>query len=485
MSESKSNIVPKGWTGYDATQLQTMLMRQYGVMQNGGNPLSQRKISKMEYNDDFANFYSATQDIYSGSAGSGTPGSSQNLIELYFLANKRLGVGNNITQGFSEDALFNWFNPKKVDTRNTHVVVKGFNKFVVDTDFKNQSINWNTHKRVYGIGLLCKFWTNHDDMTKPAPRTPPRKFQVISPLYMAPLNSWETDYIDYDEDIWRFMGGNLKVKQIHRTRIEVSRGTPQQDSYRGLSVLETIYLPLICYYNAIIYITRALAKYGNMTPVMHSGTVVPTPKEYTEFLALMREFEMNNFFFIGKDDRIEYPNTNIGAGLYQTLEILKEEISSGSRIPLNTLFGRSESGGIGGEGALTAERKYLNLLANEQTKISDDFLRIFEMANFNFEGLELDWNLALEKTREQQLMEENMELNNEILKQQVKQMKKENKMMNIQQEMFEKYKGQFTPEQQMQSAEQIKEDFRDNNKRFDDFMRMQRFLSRRSGSDLK
>jgi len=470
------------WTPSEVTRVQTMLQRQYRTSKNGGNPRIMPGIGKLEYQSDFNNFYSATDNI-SNASGSGVQSDSQNLLELDFLANKRLGVGNAITQGFSEDALFNWFNPKKVDTKNSHVVVKGFNKWILDTDFKNQAINWNTHKRIFGIGLLCKFWTNHDDMSQPAPRTPPRKFQVISPIYLSPINSWDTRYIDYDEENWRFMGGNLKVKQIHKSRIEVLRGVPQQSSYRGLSVLETVYLPLICYYNAIIYVTRALSKFGNMTPVLHSGSTIPTPNEYTEFLALMQEFVMNGFFYLGKDDKIEYPNTNIGAGLFDTLEILKEEMASGTRIPLNQLFGRSESGGIAGTGNLTAERKYLNLLANEETKISDDFLRIFGDARFDFDGLELDWNLALQKTREQQLLEEQLELNNTLLKQQVKMMKREGTMMKAQQELFDEHKDQFSAEQQLASAEQIKEDFMANKMRFEKFQRLQKMISTRSLGD--
>ncbi len=476
--------ITQKWTPADITKIQTALQRQYRVMESGGNPRSMKGVSKGEYQDDFNNWYSATEDI-SKSSGTGTQGSSQNMLELRFLAEKRLGVGNAVTHGFAEDALFNWFNAKKVDTKNTTVSVPGFNKWVVESDFKNQSILWDAHKRTYGIGLLCKFWTQHDDMSQPAPHKPPRNFQVISPLYIAPLNTHETRFIDYDEEMWKFMGGNLKVKQIHRSRIEVIRGAPQQDTYRGLSVLEPIYLPLICYYNSIVYLTRGLAKHGNMIPVMHSGSVTPTPDEYTNFLALMREFVMNGFIFVGRDDKIEYPNSNVGTGMYSTLEILKEEISSGTRIPLNQLFGRSESGGISGTGNLTAERKYLNNLANEQTKISDDMIRIFTQAGFDFEGKELMWNLALSKTREQQLIEEQMELNNSILKMQVKMMKKENTMMKAQQELFDEHKDQFSAEQQLQSAEQIKEDFNNRKMNFADFTKLQQLISMRSRTDLK
>lgn len=467
-------------TKRESINLQLMLQRQYNTMKRGGIPSLPHKVGSDDFSDDFANFYGATENIHTGS-GTGVQSDSQNMYELHFLANKRLGVGNAITQGFSEDALFNWFNPKKVDTRNTVVPVKGFNKWVVETDFKNQSINWNTHKRIYGIGLLVKFWKNNDvssgAINTPAPNKPPRRFQVLSPLYLAPTNTWDTRGLTYDEENWKFMGGNLKFTSIHKSRIEVLRGTPQPDTYRGLSIIETIYLPLICYYNALIYFTKAMAKWGNTTPVIKSGSVTPTPEEYVEFLALMKEFEMNGFFFLGKEDSLEYPTTNIGAGLYQSVELLKEEIAAGTRIPLNQLFGRSESGGIAGTGNLTAERKYLNNLANEQSKISDDFLRIFTQAGFDFEGKDLYWNLALQKTREQQLTEEQMEVNLNISKQQLKMMRKENTMMKAQQELFDEHKHEFTAEQQLESAEQIKEDFEYRNKRFDDFMRMQKMLS--------
>jgi hypothetical protein len=463
----------------DAILLHRMLTKQYGVMQHGGNP---RKImSDMVYNDDFNNFYGATDDI-SKNTGTRLQSDAGSMQELRFLSEKRLGVGYYITEGVSEDSLFNWWQPKKADAPpgKGRVHVPGLNNWIVNSDFKNQSIIWNTHKRRYGLGFLVKFWTSHDDMKTPAPNKPPKAFQVISPLYLAPTNTYQTRYIDYDEEVWNFQGGNLKPKTIHKSRVEVLRGTPQQDTYRGLSVLEPIYLPLICYYNAIIYITRGLSKWGNMVPVIKSGSQIPTPDEYTKFLDLMREFVMNGFFFLGKDDSIEYPNTQIGTGLFQTLEIMKEEIAAGTRIPLNKLFGRAESGGIGGEGALTAERTYLNLLANEQTKISDDMIRILKMAGFDFEGLELDWNLALQKTRMQELQEERMELENASLIINNKLQRAELKMLDSQQEMFEKFKPQLKPEEQLQHQEQIKEDFVYQNKKKQQFQKYMQMISLRS-----
>jgi len=458
-------------TPKDIDRLRFMLKREANKLHSGSPG-----VGKMDYSDDFTTFYGATDDISSTSA-TGSANGAQALQELQFLSEKRIGLGYSITHGFAEDALYNWFNPKKVDAKST-VVVPGLNKWTVDTNFKNQSIIWDAHKRIYGIGMLVKFWTAHDKMDQPPPRNkPPKMFQVIPPTYLSPTNTFDTRMIDYDEEMWEFMGGNLRIKKIHKDRIEVIRGKPKQDDWTGISVLDPIYLSLICYYNAIINITRGLAKWGDMVPVIKSGSITPTPDEYTEFLDLMKEFRANGFFFLGRDDQLEFPSSNVGQGIYQTLEFLKEDIASGTRIPLNTLFGRSESGGIGDGGALTAERKYLNLLANEQTQISDDLIRIFTDAGFDFEGLELGWNLALTKTTEQKLLEEQMKLNNDLLKQQLHMMRKENTMMKAQQELFDQHKHEFTAEQQLQTAEQIKEDFKYTKKRFDDFKKLQNLIS--------
>jgi len=461
----------------DASMLQALLSRQYDTFKAGGDP--RKMISNMDYSSDFNNFYSGTDNI-SNSAGTRLASDASSMLELRFLSQKRIGVGNAITEGFAEDALFNWFEPKKVDTK-TRVQVPGFSKWIVETDFKNQAILWDSHKRTYGIGIIVKFWTAHDDLSMPAPYTPPKKFQVVSPLFLTPINTYETRMLTYDEDVWEFFGGHLKSSKVHRSRLEVIRGSPQQDSFRGLSALEPNYLSLICYYNALIYLTRGLAKWGNMVPVMHSGSLTPTPAEYTSFLKLMEEFVMNGFFFLGKEDRLEYPNTNIGQGLGSIIEILKEDIASGSRIPLNKLFGRAESGGIGGEGALTAERTYLNLLANEQTKISDDFLRIFKRANFDFEGIDLDWNLSLQKTRQQELIEERMVLENKMLKAQFQSMQLENGMLRQQKDLFEQYKGSFTPEQQLTGAKAIEEDFVAQKRRYDQFQQLRQYIALQRG----
>jgi len=460
----------------------SMVSKQYTAMKSGKDPRQMptyKQDYKSDYTDDMMTWYNATDDI-TKTSGSGQYYSTQNLYELEFLANKRLGVGHAITEGFAKDALYNWFEPKKVDSENTRVKIPGFKKWQKDTDFKNKSILWYTHKRTYGIGLMVKFWTSHDKMETPAPRKPPKDFQVISPTLLSATNTYKTRYLTYDEEMWKFQGGNLKVRSIHPSRIEVIRGTPQTDNFRGYSVLEPIYLSLICYFNGMINITRGVAKWGSMIPVLKSGTVTPTPTEYTNFLKLMEEFVMNNFMFIGRDDKIEFPTVSNGQGILQAMEFIKEDIASGTRIPLNVLFGRAESGGIGGEGALTAERTYLNQLANGQTNISDDFINIFSDAGFDFEDRDLDWNLAIQKTKEQQLTEERMRLEIDMMRAQNTAMQLENRMMKQQEELYEKYKDQWTPEQQMEGAKQIEEDFVSQRMRFEDFQKIQEYFRRRT-----
>ena len=50
-------------------------------------------------------------------------------------------------------------------------------------------------------------------------------------------------------------------------------------------------------------------------------------------------------------------------------------------------------------------------------------------------------------------------------------------MQDMQMEMFEQYKEEWTPEQELEASEQIKEDFVQRKLAFSDFMRLQQMLS--------
>ena len=127
-----SNIAK--FTDADMQNLAIMFAKQYNIFRNDPNPKKYiQNISKADYSEDFITWYNATDDVTS-SSGSGRLYDSRDLYELEFLANRRLGVGNMITEQYSRDALFNWFNPKKVDSKNTIVKIPGFNKWLSDTD---------------------------------------------------------------------------------------------------------------------------------------------------------------------------------------------------------------------------------------------------------------------------------------------------------------------------------------------------------------
>ncbi|GAF72522.1 unnamed protein product, partial [marine sediment metagenome] len=70
----------------DVKQLQKLQMKLFSAM-NGGK--TKHMVSMMEFREDFANFYGATEDI-TASAGTGELGDSSSLSELNFLASKRI-----------------------------------------------------------------------------------------------------------------------------------------------------------------------------------------------------------------------------------------------------------------------------------------------------------------------------------------------------------------------------------------------------------
>jgi len=434
-----------------------------------------RQSHQEAFNQDFQSFYKPTDDMWQ--APTGTMSNTNDLYELNFLCQRRLGICHKATAGVAKDAIFNWFDSKKIDTKNTLVKIPGLREWQKKVDFKNKWIELETHRRMYGLGFLVRFWKKNEDMSKPAPNLPVRHYQVIDPLYLAPLNTYETRYLDYDPDIWNFVGGNLRVKQIHKSRIRVLRGPHITGDYRGLSVIEPIKLSVLCYFNYLINLMKGVAKWGNTVVTMHTSSGMPTPTEATEWLQLVDQYRANAAFILGRDDKVDFANTNIGTGLYEIAELLKEDMASGLSIPLTVLLERTESGGIGGEGAKTAESRYLSTLSNIQENDTDDLIDEFNFNKFDMSGLDLHWNLALRRTTEQEHLEKSMDLQNQILEENLKLMKDQGKMQGMQMEMFEEYKDKWTPEQELEASEQIKDDFVQRSMAFSDFMRLQKMLS--------
>ena len=98
---------------------------------------------------------------------------------------------------------------------------------------------------------------------------------------------------------------------------------------------------------------------------------------------------------------------------------------------LNKLFGRAVSGGIGGEGSLTAERSDLQTIANIQHDISYPMWKLFKRW-FKVDYLRPQFKLELQKTREAQIAEDMAEEQLEMLKEQTKIIKMQRRMLSDQ-----------------------------------------------------
>lgn len=373
--------------------------------------------------DDFSySFYSPTQDPFTESS-SGNFSSRPSWKELQTFSESRVGVGYRATWVVAHDAIRNKFRFTDLDGNTVHR--PEISEWLKRSDFFNQFATLLGYERVYGIGFMISFYKGETakDLYKAPPRGQrPTKFKVLSPLYMSPLEQYSPERLDWDVDTWTFRGGITNSVEIHTDRVYVLSTRPSQSSWYGVPVLEPIWTSLMAYYNCIIFLTKGIAKWGNLVPVLKMGSRLPSANEVSRYIDMINEMEMNGTFILPDAAELRFETTNIGAGINEIMQVIKEDISSGLQIPLNQLFGLSQSGGIGGEGALTSERNYMNLLGNIQGSVSDDVLNIIERALFDTDGLKIDWNLALQKTTEQRLREENLRLQNEMLRKQIERM---------------------------------------------------------------
>ena len=378
-------------------------------------------ISKMKsyirnHRRDFKNFYSPSDDAW-GESRSGDD-RRPSFQDLEALANERCGFGFQLTRMLAEDAVRNGF--EFVDYEGVVQKKRNIFKWLIASDFHNQWGNHVTFDRSHGISFLMKYWSRNDKYDKPAPKIPPIKFQSFPPSILTPTNLTDSNLLDYDSDVWEFQGGHLQTVEIHRSRIHVLCTRPIPYDWRGLSIFEPIYLSASAYLNLIINGTKMLAKYGNVVTAFTMNEENPSLAMYQEYEELINEFKAAYTFILGKGEEINFQDTKIGSGIKEFAEFLKEDISSGSGIPLNQLFGRAVSGGIGGAGALTAERGKIQTISNIQHSISDDVWRVINDCGFNLEGLLVRFRLDLQKTEMAKLEERSLTLENFIKEEQLK-----------------------------------------------------------------
>jgi len=384
---------------------------------------------------DFVPYYKPSDDIYGSATGQDERPALEDLASV---CNTRLGVAWMGTNGVAGDAIRNWHMFVDPDSQKEikNDTTKAVYQWAVKTDLKNQVQQWLRWTLGMGTGWLVKYWTKNDlQNMQQAPNLsiPPRRFRAFSPRYMSPINLDKSNELNYQEDVWRFSGGEInQAYNIHQDRVEVLTLYPEEGHWRGLSVTEPVWMPLMGYFQNFIYITKGLRRWGDAVPAMFTGEGLPQPGEVTSVLDLMDEYQMNYKWALGKDDRLEFIQTKIGNGINEVMEQYKEEISSAWRIPLNQLFGRSVGGGLAGAGALVSKEDYLQEISNKQMACSDNLLKIYTEAGFEVDSYDILWNLAIKKTDEQRMREEGMEKQNKILDEQWKQAKIQTQMLKLQ-----------------------------------------------------
>lgn len=384
---------------------------------------------------DFVPYYKPSDDIYGSATGLDERPS---LEDLAAITNTRMGCVWAATSGVSGDAMRNWHvfaDPDSLKEKKNDDT-KAALKFAARTDLRNQCQQWLRYTLGMGTSFLIKYWGKDDikNMEEPPKlNKPPRKFRAFSPRYMQPTNVDKSNELNYQEDVWKFGGGEINYAYaIHQDRIEVLSLYPEEGHWRGLAIVEPVWIPLMGYFQGFIYLTKGLRHWGDAVPAMFTGEGLPKDAEITSMLDLMDEYQMNYKWALGKEDRLEFIQTQIGKGLDTAFEIYKEELSSAWRIPLNQLFGRSEGGGLQGAGALVSKEDYLQEVSNKQMAMSDNLMKIYTEAGFKVDQYEILWNIAVKKTDEQRYREEGMETQNKLLTEQWRQAKLQTAMLKLQ-----------------------------------------------------
>lgn len=379
-------------------------------------------------------FYRPSDDFWAHGGATGDD-NRPTLEDLHAIATRRIGVAWRATREVANDAVRNGFEFKTSEGKiKDKKDMKRIFKFNINANVKNMSAQWLTYDRRYGAGMAIKIYGDERkhipkrwkpifrrngsrfNMHKEAPNLAPTRFVVLSPRYCTVNNLVDTAFMDYDEYKWEITGGVLSSTVVHPSRVEVLINEKEEGQWRGTPVMEPIWMTAMIYLSANLYILRGLAKWGLDIKAIHVNKDVPTKKDYTTYLGLMQDFEANDFYILGKEDKIASYATKISGGFKDFFEEIKEDISSGLEIPMPYLFGRAVSAGISGVGILVSREDYWNKIAKVQNQISDNMLKLYMNCGFEeVENLEIEWNLSMQKTDEQRYKETNMMIMNEIL----------------------------------------------------------------------
>ena len=413
------------------------------------------------FKKDFQNFYLFSDDIM------GTPtGDDQTtrprVSELEKMAKSRVGVSHAIAYRIPEDAFRNWMSWKEIDYNKDEKndMTKDILKSQLSVDFYNKCAEGGATGNWAGAGWIVNYWpkskdkafgkgrggkgskTSPDYSKAPPKGEQPNRIQIFDPIRMTPTNITETGLLDYDEEVWEFTGGMFGASsQIHRDRVHPIILRHYPGDWRGLSVFEPIRLTLLLYFNAAIQYMKGLSKWGAQMAKYRSSLPELTSTEVGRIIDLVDEMRANYVWIAAQGEDIEFADTKMVSGIGEFLEFLKEDISAMTEMPIPYLFGRAVSAGISGAGIVVSERYYMNSVGKFQHKLDDNVILYHQKIGFPVldEYLRPNWNLSIQKTKEQELLEESMELQNKILAQQLKELRERNKILQLQLKLMEKY----------------------------------------------
>ena len=269
-----------------------------------------------------------------------------------------------------------------------------------------------------------------------APNTKPESIITFSPYYMTPNNVYQPNQLDYNRQLWNFTGGLHAASNIHHSRVYVYEGIRESLGLRGLALGELAWIASMCYLNIQYYLLKGMAQMGTMTVGINVDREFPTVAETAQYLALLKTFQANNFYVLGRGATLQVANvaSAMGAGINDFMEFLKEDMSAAWVFPKNQLFGRAQGGGLDGAGAIVSKEDYISSNLSVKQSRAGPVIKHILQDMCGFAGLEdktIRFNIDLHKTSEQRMKEQ-------LMKEQVDQTKMMTEQMKLQQPLYKK-----------------------------------------------
>lgn len=457
------------------------------------------KIGNEKLVKDYANFYTPIDNMYGTAQGNDLwyEHGRIPMSHLNCLASKRIGVGLAICNRPPRDVFDNEYDivkesdPEGDPLTTEDKVVAKLKRLDKNTEFNGKLIETFDFANRCGLGhtVVDEYEKEPHDTEKwedglrwsiVSPKTDPVKISTFTAEYMSPINAYDTNYLDYNRDKWKFRGG-MFGREIHHSRVYTLELYREEIGLRGLSIMEPCFVSLMCYLNMSYYLLRGLSKLGTSKLTIQSQNLIPTKKEVEGYMESGQLMKANDIIVLGAGAQLLVENTaqKIGGGVKEIMDFYKEDICACTCFPQNQLFGRAQGGGLEGAGAIVSKEDYLGSNLSPMMQIASVKVPIMlrKLCNIDLGDRIIRFNIDAHKTEEQRLTEvlmrqqvkqgefatEQMEMAQPLFK---KQMKLQKEMADVQMKMFKADPEGFMQESEKdeenieeKSPEQVKKDF--------------------------